>query len=351
MFNAIFCPLIVLRDYIKRKGMYQLLNNLKIKFDIIPYMRIFIKCFFILFIVFLSAVSSQAFLSDQDIGTTTAQFLKLGIGAKNAGMGNASVSNVCGSDAIYWNPANLYFLDKKTLSFSHTVWFEDISYEWIALAIPTQKNGTFGVGLQYVSYGSIARVNSSAVSDGSFSPMDMAVYLSYATSYKHFQFGGNLKYINSKIENSATAFAVDFGTNWNLPDNKTSVAMAISNFGTTMKFNNESEKLPLLLKTGISSYVLQDLLVSLDINFPNDNNLYFNLGSEYGVNISDKSGLFFRAGYDGRNKDIPGFNWLNLGFGISYSDITFDYAFVPYGDIGMTHMFSFSMKFGEVINK
>lgn len=310
-----------------------------------------IKGFLILFIVFLFATSSQAFLSDQELGTTTAQFLKLSIGAKNAGMGNTSVSNMCGSDAIYWNPANLYFLDQKTLSFSHTVWFEDINYEWIALAIPTEKNGTFGFALQYVSYGSISRVDAGAINNGSFSPMDMALYLSYATSYKSFQFGGNLKYINSKIENSATAFAVDFGTNWNLPDNKTSVAMTISNFGTTMKFNNEAEKLPLLFKTGASSYVLQDLLVALDINFPNDNSIYFNLGSEYGILISDQAELFFRAGYDGRNKDIPGFNWLNLGFGISYADITFDYAFVPYGDIGMVHQFSFGMKFGEVIKK
>jgi hypothetical protein len=310
-----------------------------------------IKYFLTLFFVFLFTVSSQAFFSEQGLGTTTAQFLKLTIGAKNAGMGNAAVSNLCGSDAIYWNPANLYYLNQKTLSFSHTSWFEDINYEWIAFAMPTEKIGTFGFALQYVSYGSIEKVNSSAISDGSFSPMDMALYLSYATSYKTFQFGGNLKYINSKIENSATAFAVDLGTNWNLPDDKTSVAMTISNFGTNMKFNNESESLPLLIKTGASSYVLENLLVALDINFPNDNNIYFNLGSEYGIPISDKTELFLRAGYDGRNKDIPGFNWLNLGFGISHADINFDYAFVPYGDIGMTHQFSCGMKFGEVVKK
>jgi len=314
-------------------------------------MRNLIKIFLTLFTVSLFSATSQAFLSDSDAGTATAQFLKLGVGAKNSAMGNASVSNICGSDAIYWNPANLYFLDKKTLSFSHTAWFEDINYEWIAFAIPTEKNGTFGFALQYVSYGTIDRINSNVVREGSFSPADTALYLSYAGSYGNLQFGANLKYINCKIENSATAFAVDLGTNWNLPDNKTSVAMAVSNFGTTMKFNNEAEQLPLLFKTGISSYVLQDLLLALDINFPNDNNIYFNLGSEYGILISDKAELFFRAGYNGRNKDIPGFNWLNLGFGIAYTDITFDYAFVPYGDIGMVHQFSFGIKFGKVVKR
>ena len=336
--------------YKKKKHVSTVKYYLK-KFDTISYMKNLTKCFFVFVTVLFSAVSSHAFISEADLGTTAAQFLKLPVGAKNAAMGNASASNLCGSDAIYWNPANLYYLDKNTLSFSHAVWFEDVNYEWISFAVPCGKKGTFGAALQYVSYGSIDRINSSAQRDGSFSPVDMALYLTYAKSYGSFQFGGNLKYINSKIENSATAFAVDLGTNWNLPDNKTSVAAVISNLGTKMKFNNESENLPLLIKTGCSSYVLDNLLVALDINFPNDNNIYFNLGAEYEIPVKGKTGVFLRAGYDGRNKDIPGFNWLNLGFGISHSDISFDYAFVPYGEIGMTHLFSLGIKFGEVIKK
>ncbi len=303
-------------------------------------------------ILFLSAVcNTHAFLSSQDAGTTAAQFLKLGIGAKNAAMGNASVSNLCGSDAVYWNPANLAAIEQKTVSFSHTAWFEDINYEWVSFAVPFEKNGTVAVALQYVSYGTIDRINSHAEREGSFSPADTALYLSYARSYGNLQFGANLKYINCKIENSASAFAFDLGTNFDLSDGKTSVAAAVSNIGTNIKFNNESEKLPVLLKTGISSYVTDKLLVAFDLNFPNDNNLYFNAGGEYLFSLSSQTDFFLRAGYDGRNKDIPGLNWLNTGFGINYMDFSFDYAFVPYGDIGMTHRFSFSVKFGEVVKR
>ncbi len=303
-------------------------------------------------ILFLSAVcNAHAFLSSQDTGTAAAQFLKLGIGAKNAAMGNASVSNLCGSDAVYWNPANLAPIEQKTVSFSHTAWFENINYEWVSFAVPFEKNGTLAVALQYVSYGTMAKINSYAVTEGSFSPADTALYLSYARSYGSLQFGANLKYINCKIDNSASAFAVDFGTNFDLSDGKTSVAAAVSNIGTNIKFNNESEKLPVLLKTGISSYVTDNLLLALDLNFPNDNNLYFNAGGEYLFSLSSQTDFFLRAGYDGRNKDIPGLNWLNTGFGINYMDFSFDYAFVPYGDLGMTHRFSFSVKFGEVVKK
>ena len=80
----------------------------------------YIKSLFITFIFILfSYANVQAFFSKDDIGSTTAQFLKLGIGAKSAGMGNAVTSVNNGTDAIYWNPANLSYIDKKELSFSH----------------------------------------------------------------------------------------------------------------------------------------------------------------------------------------------------------------------------------------
>lgn len=312
----------------------------------------YIQSLFVSFmLVLFSYVSAQAFLSSDDVGSTTAQFLKLGIGAKSAGMGNAVTSVNNGTDAIYWNPANLSYIDKKELSFSHTIWFEDVNYEWLAFALPTTEYGVFGFGLQYVSYGSIDKVDNTNISDGSFSPLDMALYLSYANSYDRLNFGLNLKYIYSKIEESASAIALDLGATYKFDNNKTSIGAALTNLGTSMKFNKESEDLPMLFKMGASHYLLDEWLVSLDLNFPKDNEIYFNFGTQYSIEIAENLDFAFRAGYEGRNKDIPGFNWINLGFGLEYLDYKFDYAFVPYGDIGMTHRFSFGIKFGKQVDK
>jgi len=312
----------------------------------------YIKSLFITFIFILfSYANVQAFFSKDDIGSTTAQFLKLGIGAKSAGMGNAVTSVNNGTDAIYWNPANLSYIDKKELSFSHTIWFEDVNYEWLSFVLPTTEYGVFGLGLQYVSYGSIDRVDNTNTSDGSFSPLDMALYLSYANSYDNLDFGFNLKYIYSKIEESASAIGIDVGVKYRLGNDKTSLGAAITNFGTDMKFNKETESLPFLFKIGAAHYIIENWLVSLDLNFPKDNEIYVNVGTQYGIEIADNLKFNLRAGYEGRNKDIPGFNWINLGFGFEYLDYVFDYAFVPYGDIGMTHRFSFSIKFGKQIDK
>ncbi len=298
-------------------------------------------------LLIFSFADIYAFFSKDDVGTSTAQFLKLGIGARSASLGNAVASVYTGADSIYWNPSNLGYTNRKELSFSHAVWFEDISYQWLAFALPTEKYGVFGTAVQYVSYGNMDRVDNTNVSYGSFSPLDMALYLSYANNYKSIYYGANLKYIYSKIENSASAVAVDFGVNYDFNNYRTSVGAALTNVGTKMKFNNEEENLPMLFKTGISHFVTYDWLVSLDLNFPRDNEIYFNFGTEYYIEIAKNAELALRAGYDGRNKDVPGFNWLTLGFGLQYSDYGFDYAFIPYGDIGMTHRFSFSIKFGK----
>lgn len=312
----------------------------------------YIKSFIITFIfIFISFVNAHAFLSSDDVGSTTAQFLKLGIGAKSAGMGNAVTSVNNGTDAVYWNPANLTYINKKELSFSHAIWFEDVNYEWLSFVLPTTEYGVLGFGLQYVSYGSIDKVDNTNTSDGSFSPLDMALYLSYANSYDRLNFGLNLKYIYSKIEESASAIALDLGATYKFDNDKTSIGAALTNLGTSMKFNKESEDLPLLFKIGASHYLLDEWLVSLDLNFPKDNEFYFNFGTQYCLQIADDLSFALRAGYEGRNKDIPGFNWINLGFGLEYLDFKFDYAFVPYGDIGMTHRFSFGIKFGQQVEK
>ncbi|MBO7431558.1 MAG: PorV/PorQ family protein [Elusimicrobia bacterium] len=311
----------------------------------------YIKKIFITFVFVLFAfTNAYAFLSSDDLGSTTAQFLKLGIGARSAGMGNAVTTVYNGTDAIYWNPANLSYIDKKELSFSHTIWFEDVNYEWLAFVLPTTEYGVFGLGLQYVSYGSLDRIDNQQISDGSFSPLDMALYLSYANTYEKFDMGLNLKYIYSKIEQSAYAIALDLGINYTLNEN-TFIGATLTNLGTDMKFNKETEPLPLLFKVGASHYILDTWLVALDLNFPRDNEVYVDFGTEYSILIAENLNFAFRAGYEGRNKDIPGFNWINLGFGLDYLDYAFDYAFVPYGDIGMTHRFSFSIKFGQQVEK
>ncbi len=305
-----------------------------------------------LFVMLMPFSASADMFSSAALGTKTATFLKMPVSARAIGMGDAFTSYSRGfSDMIYWNPAGIAALTKKEVSFMYSSSFEDITYEWISFALPTIY-GTFGAALQHLSYGTMYGKDEDGDPTYDFSPYDLAVYLSYARFYEfdnssRLDYGLNLKYIYSKIEESASAFAVDAGAIYTLSDAVTSFGAVLQNAGTTMTFNEKNEELPLAVKIGASRFFFETLLLSLDINFPSDNDVYPSAGAEYGLRVAEDADIFFRMGYDARQKDAPGFAGLNAGAGISYKDYTFDYAFSPNGDLGSSHRVSAGIKFGK----
>ena len=64
-------------------------------------------------------------------GTTAAQFLKIGIGARALGMGGAysAVSNDV--TALYWNPAGLSSSKKNGIILDHQDWIMDVDLDFI----------------------------------------------------------------------------------------------------------------------------------------------------------------------------------------------------------------------------
>ncbi|MFH1368800.1 MAG: PorV/PorQ family protein [Elusimicrobiota bacterium] len=286
--------------------------------------------------------------SSSDAGTSAAQFLKLGAGARAAGMGEALVAAADDSTSIYWNPAGLNKVSGKSFSLMHAVWFEDISYDWASFAMPYRDWGVFGMGVQYLSYGSIKRIDNTGLETGDFSPTDLCVSLSYARQCKGFDLGANVKYISLKIENSAVAYAADIGAQYklmNVLDDKLTLGLAAQNMGTKVKFISEEDPLPMNIKAGGTYQIRENWIAVLDINAPIDNAVSFGIGSEYACIVNETITALGRLGYNTRNKDTGGLNGLTAGFGVAYQDYSFDYAFVPYGELGNTQRISLSVKF------
>lgn len=287
---------------------------------------------------------SYAFMSSNDAGTSTAQFLKLGAGARATALGNAYVAVANDATAVYWNPAGLNQLEQKSVSVMHAIWFENIYYDWVSYVQPTSI-GTFGVGIQYLSYGSITQTDDTGLNIGTFNPNDMAGTISYARKVSDIMLGVNVKYISSKITKTATAVAGDIGAMYKLMDDKLSLGLAVSNVGTKMKFIDEADSLPMAVKVGGAYNIKDNWLVAVDVTAPNDNALIVGGGTEYNCKISDKVSIAGRVGYNSESKDVTGFKGLTAGIGGKYGDYALDYAFVPFGDLGDTHRISFGMKF------
>ena len=63
------------------------------------------------------------------VGTTSAPFLKIGVGARALAMGEAYVTQAEDITALYWNPAGLGRLSKTNAVFTHYDYVADLGYE------------------------------------------------------------------------------------------------------------------------------------------------------------------------------------------------------------------------------
>lgn len=303
------------------------------------------KCLILLTIViaFNGLVSAA---TKDDIGTSGAQFLKLGAGARVAAMGDVFGAVADDSSAIYWNPAGLNQLKKKSVSIMHSMWVGDIAYDWVSYAQPTSF-GAFGVGIQYLSYGTLKGMDETGLALSNFSPSDFAGNISYANKIGEVGVGLNVKYISCKIKESATAYAGDIGLMYKMMEDKLALGLAVQNIGTKLKFIDEEEQLPMNIKIGTAYKISDNWLVAVDANSPNDNAINIGAGTEYNYKLKDDFMLSGRAGYNTKTKDIDGLKGIAAGLGVGYKDLMFDYAFVPFGDLGNTHKISCEFKFGS----
>ncbi|MFN0117896.1 MAG: PorV/PorQ family protein [Elusimicrobiota bacterium] len=282
--------------------------------------------------------------SVQAAGTSSAQFLKLGAGAKAAALGEAAVSVTDDVTAAYWNPAGLSKVESTELALMQNSYLVDTNYQYAGLALPT-RNYTFAFSFYRMDYGSIDSYNASNVKQGSFNAGSMAGSISLAKKLSDSaSMGMSLKYISESIENeSGTAFAADFGGIMKV--SRFSIGASIQNLGSSIKFVKESEDLPLTIRLGASTQFFNEKLTgAFDISKARDNEATFHTGLDYKL----LSIVSLRAGYQvtpGNSLNIDGITNISGGMGISLKNFNIDYAVSPFGDLGMAHRISLKYKF------
>jgi len=296
-----------------------------------------------------SALPVWGAYSSRDAGTTTANFLKLGTGARCEAMGEACSALVNEAEALYWNPADLTLIPKTqtSVTFMHAPYLDPTYFDFIGVAHHTENGGAFGAGLQYFSGGAIPQTDTSGTTVGRFNPYDMALSLGYAATFYGYAFGATGKYIESKLQTSAHTMAVDFGMlSPAYFHDRFRLALAESNIGGRMTFDQEAYRLPQNLKIGSAWSLSPTWKMTFDLNFPIDNDPYEAVGSEYQWIIHNGWVLVGRVGYNTRSsRNIDGLSGPTAGFGTHVRNYAFDYAMVPMGTLGLTHRLSISIRF------
>lgn len=282
----------------------------------------------------------------EDAGTSGAQLLKIGVGAKAVGMGESYVAAADDVYAAYWNPAGLVHVETNQFGFMHNEWFEDIRYEFLGYVQPLGDLGTLAGSISYVSMGELERTDENGDVGEPFHPYNILLGLSFGRQLSDdISIGINGKFLREKIDvEKAQAFAVDIGGLYSIPNSGLILGVNVQHLGTRMKFIEESFSLPLNVKFG-AAYRLIDgaLTLATDVNRPRDGYMNVGLGAEYKI----MGVMNLRAGYryiEGGNP-LGTASGLRAGIGVEITDYKIDYAFVPYGELGQAHRVSLVASF------
>jgi hypothetical protein len=300
-------------------------------------------------VVPLFAPCSALYASDKNAGTSGAQFLKIGGGARSAGMGEAFTAVADDVDAVVWNPAGLGRLSSAEFTASHSQWLQSADYDFLAGAYPAPW-GTLGLGFATLSFDGIEKRGADTdTADGTFGARDAAYSLSYGKTFgEDWSLGVTARYIQQKIDSeSASAFAGDAGLLWRTPHRPLSLGFTVKNLGSEVKFVDEGDPLPLTLALGGAYRMMEDrLTLGLDLRQPNDAGLQYGAGVELAQPLPWEMKGALRAGHSSAGDDITdGLTGLSVGAGLTWREWGFDMAWVPYGLLGSTFRYSLLVKF------
>ncbi len=301
-------------------------------------------------------------LGAQRAGITTAQFLKIGVGARANAMAESFTAVGNDAYALFYNPAGITEFDKSELAIARSEWLVGLKHDFIGGVYHLDAQNSFGVSLislqsddmpvttEFQPYGTGAY----------FKYSDLALAATYARRMTDkFSFGVSVKYVYETLADvKMRGVLVDLGTFYWTGLGTTRFAVAVSNFGgqltpsgsvelvdgtSVSKFQSFSP--PTIFRIGFAFEPYQDeankVTTSIQLNHPADNSENLSLGAEY----SYSSTFFLRGGYkinvDEQNYSVGAGVRVDARFALVY----FDYAFTPYQRLGDVHRFSLNLGF------
>lgn len=306
-------------------------------------------CLFASFLFIPAAYSSSP-------GTSIFSFLKIDPSARLAGMGE--VDSDVNSQSALANPAVLPWLyDYSEVSLQHLLYFSDVSFSQAAYTRPLSTNSSLNLSLGYLGTGAFTRtIADSSVVDGysergSFTTSDMLIGAGYGRRLSaQFSYGVGMKAVRESIDGNDTYGAMMSLTGFYNPlsgghhyrDDQWQVGFGVFNVGP--KVGNYD--LPMGGFVGVGKRLSPPFFFGLEMAGYIDQTMEGRLGMEY--DLSDA--LFLRAGYKNSFKEQglgdPYMTGLSGGLGFRIQQFVFDYAWVPYGDLGQTHRVTLSLQVG-----
>jgi len=322
----------------------------------------------------LLSTSAQGQQSElNQIGTSMANFLKIGVGARASAMGDAYVALSDDISSLYWNPGGLARVEGNEVMFHYIDWLLDTKIYFFGASFGNEDLGTFGFSINAFSSGEISETTIWEP-DGTgrtFDVGDFAAGLTYSRRITdRFSAGITLKYIHERLDReNASTMALDVGsvfvTNF---FNDLRIGFALSNLGGRMQLEGtdlavqylpeegtkyvraqlgtEPWDIPLLFRFGVATDLIRHeqyrVTLSSEVMDSRDFDYRINTGGE----VALKETVFLRGGYKFREDEAD----LTLGFGLNLPRVQgfglkVDFAYEDFGILNQIQMFSLTLRY------
>jgi hypothetical protein len=353
----------------------------------------------------LRAQSTGTNQDNTPYGTTSAEFLLFGAGARGTALGDAVAAIATDVSALYYNPGGAALIERPGASFSTYDYVADTRYSWGGIAFPF-SGGSRTFGLQLGTFGfdnqQVYTVEQPEGTGSVYSVSETFAGATFAQNFSdRFSAGVTAKFVFDQLgEVNGNAFAVDFGTVFHsqLNNHPIRLAFVVANLGTDLSYKGDALdvgvprdpadptpgaqppelgqpgqlktkgfSLPTTFRVGLAYDVMTNdasrLTVLGDFNQSNNNRAGFAGGGEWALNKLGGSqfGVALRGSYTyapANNIDISdptltalhdeeNLQGLAFGGGLNYTSENFllglDYAYKHLGVLGSTNFFTLSV--------
>jgi len=335
-------------------------------------------------------------------GTTSAEFLLFGAGARGTALGDAFAAVANDISSLYYNPGAVALIERPGAMVSTYDYVAETNYSWGGIAFPF-SGGSRSFGLQIGTFGfdnqPVYTVDQPDGTGAVYSVSQTFAGATFAQNFSdRFAAGLTAKFVFDQLgEVNGSAFAVDFGTSFHalLSNHPIKLAFVVANLGTDLKYSGDALAvdsprdpadptvdnppelpqpaelktkgfaLPTVFKVALAYDLLTSdqsrLTVMGDFNQANNNRAGFAGGTEWAMNKLGGSnfGVALRGSYTYQPannitvnqatalNDEESLQGLAFGGGLMYAtegiNLGFDYAYKYLGILGATNFFTLSV--------
>ncbi len=189
-------------------------------------------------------------------GSEAYSFLSLPASSQVAALGGDNVSLATGDVMLgQQNPALLSLTPSTSVGLSYVNYIADVQYGAVGYSQQIDSLSWWGVGVNFLSYGTLKGYNEFDQPTGDFSAKDMNLQLSYVRRLaSRLCLGLSLKPVYSYIEDySSVGLAMDLGAVYVVPEQLFSAGVAVRNFGAQFTaYDEHRSDLPWDIQLGVT---------------------------------------------------------------------------------------------------